>query len=272
MKNTPLGIRDFLPTEVKTRFNIISAIETHLQSAGFERIITPTIENYDLIKDALGSDLNDRCILFFDHTGARLALRPDPTAAIARIAGSRLSDQLPLKLYYHDPIFRKDKSLGESEIFQLGCEHIGTITTKNEADMIQHAITIATSIGIADIEVHISHTDLCSNLNDTEITNLKNGIFTDQAELPNKTPLNETSHPLFTDLSTHLSSNNVFINHSLYKDPSYYNGIYFDIVSPSYGKVLGSGGRYDHVLNTFKLNSNACGFAYNMHHLEKAQS
>ena len=34
---------------------------------------------------------------------------------------------------------------------------------------------------------------------------------------------------------------NVYLNLGLYKDLNYYNGVYFDVVSKSFGKVLGSG-------------------------------
>ena len=54
------------------------------------------------------------------------------------------------------------------------------------------------------------------------------------------------------------------------KDLNYYNGIFFDVVSSSFGKVIGSGGRYDSVLHAFNLDSNAFGFALRLHYLEQA--
>ena len=63
---------------------------------------------------------------------------------------------------------------------------------------------------------------------------------------------------------------NVFLNLGLYKDPNYYNGIYFELVSKSFGKVIASGGRYDSVLNAFGLDANAVGFAFRFHYLDRA--
>ena len=91
------------------------------QNTGYKRIITPAIEHFDRLQPALG-DLADDCIMFFDGSGSRLTLRPDHTTPIARIATSRLAQQMPVKLYYHDPVFRKDPLLGETEIFQFGVE------------------------------------------------------------------------------------------------------------------------------------------------------
>ena len=59
------------------------------------------------------------------------------------------------------------------------------------------------------------------------------------------------------------------MNFGLYKDLSYYNGIFFDIVSKSFGKVIGSGGRYDSVLQAFGFNSNAIGFALRLHYIDR---
>jgi ATP phosphoribosyltransferase regulatory subunit HisZ len=60
------------------------------------------------------------------------------------------------------------------------------------------------------------------------------------------------------------------LNFGLYKDLNYYNGLFFDVVSPSFGKVIGSGGRYDTVLHAFNCDANAFGFALRLHYLQAA--
>ena len=60
----------------------------------------------------------------------------------------------------------------------------------------------------------------------------------------------------------------VSINEGLYKDPSYYNGIYFDCFVPGFGKIIGSGGRYDQVVKHFGLQQQAIGFAIRYQYLE----
>ena len=62
----------------------------------------------------------------------------------------------------------------------------------------------------------------------------------------------------------------VYINKGLYKDVTYYNGLYFDIVSPHFGKVIGSGGRYDSVIKAFNMTSHAFGFALRLHYVERS--
>ena len=79
--------------------------------------------------------------MFFDASGSQLVLRPDHTTAISRIVSSRLSDSLPVKLFYHDSVFRKDPLLGETEIFQFGFEHIGPLTIDDELQMIRMVLS-----------------------------------------------------------------------------------------------------------------------------------
>ena len=277
MKHVPFGIRDFLPNEVHERYALVRRMENYLEEFEYKRIITPSIERYDNISHALGNALKDHCIMFFDSSGSRLVLRPDHTAAIARIVSSRLSDQLPIKLYYYDPVFRKDPLLGETEIFQFGLEHIGNLSVTDEVLIIKHAIDMCKNAGLNDVQIHIAHPDLFKELTQKECEDLESGCFSNFSKLPVKSTLEMvTDTKYFKDLNRNLTKHNVnnhtFVNKSLYKDMSYYNGLYFDIVSPKYGKVIGSGGRYDTVLNAFNQPLNAFGFGINMHYLEKAIS
>ena len=96
-----------------------------ISKAALQAYITPAIEHFDRLQPALGH-LADHCIMFFDGSGSRLTLRPDHTTPIARIVTSRLNQSMPVKLFYHDPVFVKILAWG-TEIFQFGVEHIGNL-------------------------------------------------------------------------------------------------------------------------------------------------
>lgn len=55
--------------------------------------------------------------------------------------------------------------------------------------------------------------------------------------------------------------NNVEIDLSLTSDVDYYTGIYFEAITPKLGRNLGSGGRYDQLINKFGYNVPAVGFS-----------
>ncbi len=54
---------------------------------------------------------------------------------------------------------------------------------------------------------------------------------------------------------------NIEIDLSLTSDVDYYTGIYFEAITPKLGRNLGSGGRYDQLINKFGYNVPAIGFS-----------
>lgn len=57
-------------------------------------------------------------------------------------------------------------------------------------------------------------------------------------------------------------SENVQIDLSLTSDIDYYTGIYFEAITPYLGRSIGSGGRYDGLINKFGFNLPAVGFSF----------
>ena len=55
---------------------------------------------------------------------------------------------------------------------------------------------------------------------------------------------------------------NVEIDLSLTSDVDYYTGIYFEAITPYLGRNIGSGGRYDGLINKFGFNTPAIGFTF----------
>lgn len=58
-----------------------------------------------------------------------------------------------------------------------------------------------------------------------------------------------------------LFENNVEIDLSLTSDIDYYTGIYFEVITPYLGRNIGSGGRYDKLIEKFGLKAPAIGFS-----------
>ncbi len=273
MKQLPMGFRDYLPEDIKKRDHLIDCMTTVVKQRQYQRIITPVLENFNFLEKGLGALAND-CIRFYDGAGTPLVLRPDHTTSIARIASTRLLDAMPIKLYYHDPVFRKDPLLGETEIFQFGCEQVGEISQKEEVQMIRMVHDICAAVGLNDIEIHVSHPQLYANMTTHHREALRKGEVHLLPEIPRKggADLAEKSPDLLALLTqlVDVGMTNVFVNVGLFKDDSTYNGVFFDVVSRSFGKVIGSGGRYDSVLRAFNCTSNAFGFSLRLHYLEQA--
>ncbi|MDQ6974907.1 MAG: ATP phosphoribosyltransferase regulatory subunit, partial [Mariprofundaceae bacterium] len=69
--------------------------------AGFSEVIPPLLERPQSLSSGAGAFLGDQTLIFSDPSDAgQLAVRPDITPQIARIAATRMRNMDELKLYY----------------------------------------------------------------------------------------------------------------------------------------------------------------------------
>jgi ATP phosphoribosyltransferase regulatory subunit len=104
----PQGVRDILPEEAEKICEVESAILGVFSSYGFKRVITPLLEYVDVLGLGMGPGLKEKVFKFIDpSTGRLMALRPDITPQIARMAATRMRDYpLPQKLCYNENVLR----------------------------------------------------------------------------------------------------------------------------------------------------------------------
>ncbi|MEK7747576.1 MAG: ATP phosphoribosyltransferase regulatory subunit [Nitrospirota bacterium] len=148
----PKGVAAFLPEAVLLRRKIEKEIFSVFFRAGYQEVITPLFEYLDLFSQTSGDALLDRSYQFVDRaTGRMMALRPDVTPQIARMAATWLSNRpRPLRLCYSANLFRHaEEHAGlEREILQMGAEQIGIGDPKSDAEMIILATTVLKKLKI----------------------------------------------------------------------------------------------------------------------------
>lgn len=156
----PQGVRDILPIEAAK----IGAAETGILSVferyGFMKIMTPLLEYVDVLSLGMGANLKDRVLKFIDpSTGRVVAIRPDITPQIARVAATRMRDHgLPLKLCYNESVLRyQEPRDGKSrEVLQIGAEYISEkASAAIDAEMIIISIEALEAIGLRDFKIDI---------------------------------------------------------------------------------------------------------------------
>ena len=135
----PTGARDLLPLDVAQKRWIEDRLEQVFQRWGYHRIITPTIERLETLM--AGGAIDQSAVIELHHTAeARLGLRPELTASIARAAVSRLSwVTYPQRLYYNANVFRQagqGHRGSQQEFFQSGVELLGAGDTLADAEML----------------------------------------------------------------------------------------------------------------------------------------
>ena len=155
----PDGEQDLLADESYRKRKIENAMIEVFRHGGFSEIVTPTLEFFDSFSGQRDIIPEEDMIKFVDEQGRILVLRPDLTVPCARLAATKLKEQLPLKLCYCQNVFRskKDRYLDLKEITQAGCESIGDGSSAADAEMIATAIEALIAAGLNEFTVELGH-------------------------------------------------------------------------------------------------------------------
>ena len=89
-KEVPKGLRDILPPELKKRRYLHSVAERLFSTFGYEEVETPMFELLDVVENGTGREMREQMFIFMDRFGGLLALRPEMTVSIARLANEEI--------------------------------------------------------------------------------------------------------------------------------------------------------------------------------------
>lgn len=156
--HTPTGLSDILPEECAKKKEIENTIWSVFASFGYKEVETPSFEFYDVFAGGGGQISQEVMFKFFDENGRILALRPDITTSIARMAATKSGvGKAPLRYCYTGNVFRAEKTEGarQREFTQSGIELIGADTPKADAEVIAAAIEAILAVGIEKFQVEI---------------------------------------------------------------------------------------------------------------------
>ncbi|MCD7892024.1 MAG: ATP phosphoribosyltransferase regulatory subunit [Ruminococcus sp.] len=148
---TPEGTKDLLLEECIIRRNIESSLRSIFKSGGYNEMITPGLEFYDVFNLNSRYFPQENLYKLTDSKGRLLVLRPDSTMPIVRVVATRLKDALlPLKLCYNQTVYRTEPALkGRSdEIAQAGIELIGSQLKIADLEVISTAVSALKSFGM----------------------------------------------------------------------------------------------------------------------------
>ncbi len=183
--NTPEGTRDLLFEDCMARRQVESRIKELLLNRGFSEIITPGIEFYDVFASEAHGIAQEKMYKLSDRKGRLLAVKPDLTMPVARVAATRLKGQTrPLRLYYDQPIYTASQALtGRSdETAQIGIEIIGAGGRRTDLEVLVLAVEALQSCGLTDFRMEIGHIGIFNalirrmNLSDEDAEEIRNLI------------------------------------------------------------------------------------------------
>lgn len=156
--HTPNGVNDILPDECAAKKEIESTIWSVFSSIGYKEVETPSFEYYDCYAGMGGQISQEHMFKFFDEQGRILALRPDFTTSIARMASTKVSDSaMPLRYLYTGSVFRVEQTQGarQREFTQSGIELIGSYSPAADAEVISAAMEAVMAVGIEEFSMEI---------------------------------------------------------------------------------------------------------------------
>lgn len=141
---------------------------TVFQRWGFQEVVPPTFEYMDAFIRGLGESYQGRLFKLEERrTGRLLALRPDITTQIAKLAATLLKEQpRPLRFCYVANLFRHSESQTRNlqELHQTGVELIGLDSPEADAEMIAIAVECMQAVGLHEFRLAVSQPEFVRNL------------------------------------------------------------------------------------------------------------
>lgn len=268
------GMNDILPADAPLWELFENTAESVLKSYGYQKIVTPIVEETGLFARAIGAvtDIVEKEMYSFEDSmnGDQLTLRPEGTAGVVRaVIEHNMAYDGPKRLWYKGPMFRHERPQRGRyrQFFQFGAEAIGFSGPDIDAELIMLCRRLWDDLGLDGIRLELNsignaeerqrhRADLIAyfeanagvldaeaqrrlHANPLRILDTKNPAMQD---LVNAAPklldyLGEESLAHFEGLKKILDANNVqyTVNPRLVRGLDYYNRTVFEWVTDSLG-------------------------------------
>jgi len=131
--------------------------------AGFSEVIPPLVERPQSLVSGAGRFLSDQTLIFSDPADAgQLAIRPDITPQVARIAATRMQSSDELKLYYSGQVMlaRPDARSGSRQQWQTGVEYLGVSGEAGDVEVMHLAGLSMQAAGFSSPVLQVGHMGL----------------------------------------------------------------------------------------------------------------
>ena len=293
------GMKDRHSDDVRKYDFIVDTAKKVFSKYGFERIITPILEETELFRRSVGDEtdvVSKEMYEFKDKGNRNVSMRPEGTAGVVRAyleAGLHKSDPI-VKWFYNGPMYRYEapQKGRYREFHQVGAEIFGIRSPYLDAEIIRMGCEFLEKLGITGLTVEINS---LGNIESRKkyIEDLKafmaerlDKLSEDSKKRYEKNPLraldskdkdapklydylDEESKKYFEDTKKYLELLNIKYveNPKLVRGLDYYSDTVFEIKSDKLGAqaTVLAGGRYDRLLEILdNVKIPAIGFAAGM--------
>lgn len=160
---SPRGTSDIFGQDIEYRNFILSKARELFKIFNYREIITPAFEYTEVFNKSIGDStdiVQKEMYTFFDKKGRSLTLRPEGTAPVVRavIEHKMYADNLPLKLYYIENMFRYERpQKGRMrEFWQLGVEAVGSSEAFIDAEVIWLLNKLFVNMGFSNLKLLVN--------------------------------------------------------------------------------------------------------------------
>ncbi len=273
------GFRELYPEETLRRNVILSTWRWVAKRYGFEEYDGPTLEPLDLYakKNAGGEEILGQLYRFEDGGGRQVALRPEMTPSLARMAASREKHyRKPMKWFAIGNFFRFERQQRGRlrEFIQLNCDILGDSGPGADAELVAFGIDAMRAFGLGeeDFVVRLSHRGAWASflkdkgIADDQISSVLQiadklerdapevleeklkAVGLSLAELKDfiQGPPPQELLPVIENLTSRGLGEYVEVDLSIVRGLAYYTGLVFEVFDRSKSlRALAGGGRYD---------------------------
>ncbi len=153
-------MRDFLPKDAKKLRHVEMVARDLARLYGYEEVVTPVVEHYDLLAAKSGEEIRQRMYAFRDMGGRMVALRPEFTASIARLVATKMRHEpKPLKLFSAGSLYRYDEpQYGRfREFWQANYELVGSGKAEADAEILMLTYDLMERLGFPTYWFKVGH-------------------------------------------------------------------------------------------------------------------
>ena len=157
------GMNDILPADAPLWELFENTAESVLKSYGYQKIVTPIVEETGLFARAIGAvtDIVEKEMYSFEDAmnGDQLTLRPEGTAGVVRaVVEHNLAYDGPKRLWYKGPMFRHERPQRGRyrQFFQFGAEAIGFAGPDIDAELIMLCRRLWDDLGLDNIRLELN--------------------------------------------------------------------------------------------------------------------
>jgi histidyl-tRNA synthetase len=155
------GFRDFYPDELAARSVVFATWREVARRYAFVEYDGPPLEPLELYTRKSGEEIVGQLYNFTDKGGREVALRPEMTPTLARMAGARATAlRKPVRWFSIPQLFRYERQQRGrlKEHFQLNLDIIGEESVSADAELLSAAIDMMRAFGLtpADVVARVS--------------------------------------------------------------------------------------------------------------------